>query len=322
MLGATPLETSEDCLFLNIWTPAESPDEALPVMVWIHGGGLFAGWGHAAVYDGKAFARQGVVLVSINYRLGALGSLAHPELTAESSHAASGNYGFLDQIAALEWVHENITAFGGDPNRVTIFGESAGALSVFALLASPLTEGLFHRAIAQSGSLPTNGEIGEERGVAFAVKLLGEAEDASLSALRAIDAEAMIDPSEYSPFINVDGWFMPKPPEAIFASGRQQDVPLIVGTNANEGTLFLPFYETIDDHRKAIREEWNELTEEVLALYPAHSPEDLPQRVIPTRTASRNGRPSSPVQRSISSSETRSALDRSLARNAVTGSTN
>jgi para-nitrobenzyl esterase len=290
MLGETLPEMREDCLFLNIWSPAENPDEALPVMVWIHGGGLFAGWSHHAVNDGTAFSRQGILLVSINYRLGPLGFLAHPALTAESSHGASGNYGFLDQVAALEWVQRNIAAFGGDPDKVTIFGESAGGLSVFALLASPLTEGLFHRAIGQSGSLPVDriayatragpfGEGGEERGLVFAAKLVDEGGDASLSALRAIDAEAMVDPGKFAPFINVGGRFMPEPPEAIFASGRQQDVPLIVGTNANEGTLFLPFCATADDHRNAIRRAWGELAEEVLALYPVNAPEDLPQAV-------------------------------------------
>ena len=142
-------ETDEDCLFLNIWTPAKTTGDALPVMVWIHGGGLSLGWSNQKGYDGQELVKRDVVLVSINYRLGPLGFLALPELSAESE-GASGNHGLLDQVAALEWVQRNIVAFGGDPGRATIFGESAGGTSVVALVASPATEGLFHGAIAQS----------------------------------------------------------------------------------------------------------------------------------------------------------------------------
>ena len=141
----------EDCLYLNIWTPAKSADDRLPVMVWIHGGGFDHGTGAASGYDGENLASKGAVVVTINYRVGVFGFLALPELTAESPHHASGNYGLLDQIAALEWVQRNIAAFGGDPTRVTIFGESAGAESVSVLMASPLARGLFTRAIAESG---------------------------------------------------------------------------------------------------------------------------------------------------------------------------
>jgi para-nitrobenzyl esterase len=146
-----PQPQSEDCLYLNVWTPAENATAKLPVMVWIHGGALTRGSGSTGIYDGEALARRGVVLVTINYRLGPFGYLAHPALSRESSHSSSGNYGVLDQIAALEWVSRNIAAFGGDPGRVTIFGESAGSWSVCALVASPLSKGLFHRAIGQSG---------------------------------------------------------------------------------------------------------------------------------------------------------------------------
>src|SRR5215510_5235571 len=145
-----PQKQSEDCLFLNVWTAAKE-GEKLPVMVWIHGGSLTRGSGSNRVYDGTSFAKKGVVLVTINYRLGPLGYLAHPELTAESPQRSSGNYGVLDQIAALKWVQKNIAAFGGDPARVTIFGESAGSWSVNVLVASPLARGLFHRAIGESG---------------------------------------------------------------------------------------------------------------------------------------------------------------------------
>jgi para-nitrobenzyl esterase len=151
MIGDTPALQDEDCLYLNVWTAAA--DEPLPVMVWIHGGGCTTGAGSQSVYDGARFARRGVVLVTINYRLGPLGYLAHPLLSAESGHGVSGNYGLLDQIATLQWVQRNIAQFGGDPDCVTIFGESAGAQSVCWLMVSPLAEGLFHRAIAESGGV-------------------------------------------------------------------------------------------------------------------------------------------------------------------------
>ena len=146
-----PEPLSEDCLYLNVWTAANSPSERRPVMVWIHGGGLTRGSGSARNYDGEELARKGVVLVTINYRLGVFGFLAHPELTGESAHHSSGNYGFLDQLAALQWVRRNIARFGGDPSRVTIFGESAGSWSVNLLMATPLAKGLFQRAIGESG---------------------------------------------------------------------------------------------------------------------------------------------------------------------------
>lgn len=144
-------ETSEDCLYLNVWSPAETPGERLPVMVWIHGGAFRTGAGSQAVYDGVNLAEKDVVVVTINYRLGPLGFFAHPLLTEESPNGSSGNYGLLDQVAALEWVERNIASFGGDPDNVTVFGESAGAMSICDLMASPLAEGLFDRAIVQSG---------------------------------------------------------------------------------------------------------------------------------------------------------------------------
>ena len=224
-------DTSEDCLSLNIWTPATTPvtidTQRLPVMVWIHGGGFQAGAGAEPRHDGEAFARKGVLLVTFNYRLGVFGFLAHPGLTKESGHSASGNYGLLDQIAALRWVQANIAAFGGDPGNVTIFGESAGSLSVSALMASPLARGLFHKAIGESGAFfPRSGlapgslASTEERGAKFA-EALGAP---SLAALRAVSGEAVLQAALktqpwFSP--NLDGYVLPEEVHNVFAAGRQ-----------------------------------------------------------------------------------------------------
>jgi para-nitrobenzyl esterase len=252
MMGGTLPPTSEDCLSLNVWTPAATAADKLPVMVWIHGGGLSLGWSSQGAYDGIELAKRGVVFVSINYRLGPLGFLALPALSEESGNNASGNYGFLDQVAALQWVQRNIARFGGDPKQVTIFGESAGGTSVFALLASPTTEGLFQRAIAQSpwvtdtniAALKTPGKIvgsAEAMGTQWAETIVGAGGDTSLANLRSIPAVDMIgDQKPQLPmFITVDGQFMPANGEEIFRTGAQRQVPMIVGTNADEGTLFM-----------------------------------------------------------------------------------
>ncbi len=239
---------SEDCLYLNVWTPARSADERLPTMVWIHGGSNSIGAASQPEYDGANLARKGVAIVSINYRLDVLGFLAHPELTAELGVGSSGNYGLLDQIAALRWVSENIAAFGGDPDNITVFGESAGAFDISLLMASPLTEGLFARAIGQSGGAmsrsPLTGpkplELGEREGLGFARRLGAE----RIGALRALPAETLLaaaiaNPISYG-FGVVDGHVAPEHPAGIFAAGRQRPVPLLVGANRDEGTLFEP----------------------------------------------------------------------------------
>ena len=227
MTGEDLPTLSEDCLYLNVWTTAAGAEAKRPVMVWIHGGGLSLGWSHQGLYDGSNLAKRGVVLVSINYRLGALGFLAHPLLSAESG--ASGNYGLLDQIAALQWVQRNIAAFGGDPGNVTIFGESAGGTSVQALLASPHSEGLFHRAIVQSAWLTdTNyaaltegspaGPSAEERGATWASAQFPEAD--SLERLRAVDMDAMNTAQQagFGVHVTIDGDFMPEHVLGIFAA--------------------------------------------------------------------------------------------------------
>src|SRR5437870_7272066 len=267
MYYSPPQKQSEDCLYLNVWTAARASDKR-PVMVWIHGGALTRGSGVNGVYCGNALAKKGVVLVTINYRLGPLGYLAHPELTSESPQHASGNYGVLDQIAALKWVQKNIAAFGGDPHRVTIFGESAGSWSVNILVASPLAKGLFHRAIGESGGIfnwraylkedRDRVQSAEKVGAAFA-KAAGAD---SIKALRALPAEKIVaifndDPEgrKFRTQPNVDGWVLPDEVRNIFAQGKHNDVPVIVGSNANEmTTLTAPALvpKTMEDYRKHV----------------------------------------------------------------------
>jgi para-nitrobenzyl esterase len=234
---------SEDCLFLNLWTPARTAEDKLPILVWLHGGGLTEGAGSVKVYDGEELAKKGIIVVTINYRLGVLGFLAHPELTAESPDHVSGNYGLLDQLAALKWVKNNIAAFGGDPDRVTIAGQSAGAGSVRMLTISPLAKGLFHRAVTESGSsfttppTPTLSEA-EVKGTEFA-KIKGVS---TLAELRAMSPQELI---ALSPDLNtvtimgrfgfnIDGLSLPADVNEIFAEGKQNDTPFITGLNADE----------------------------------------------------------------------------------------
>jgi len=239
-MAHTPI--SEDCLYLNVWTAAQSASEKRPVFVWLYGGGYTEGSTAVPVYDGEQLARRGLVVVTINYRLGVFGFLAHPELTKESDHNASGNYGTLDQIAALEWVQKNIAAFGGDPGRVTIAGQSAGANSVHNLVASPLAKGLFHRAIAESGS----GVISNNRVVTMAeaesagLKYAESKGSKSIAALRAISWQDLVNgtrtgnSSNFRPL--VDGWVLPETVESRMLHGQQNDVPTLTGLNADEGS--------------------------------------------------------------------------------------
>lgn len=238
---APPEPMSEDCLTLNIWAPA-AEGEKRPVMVWIHGGGLMNGSGSAPPYRGDALARSGVVVVTFNYRLGALGFLAHPELNAESAHGGSGNYGFLDQIAALQWVHRNIAAFGGDPDQVTIFGQSSGSMSVSMLIASPLAAGLFQRAIGESGGVfePVGIEprFSPDGAAAAGVRFAERAGAASLADLRGLDASRILE-AGFNPQFNIDGYALTKAPYDAYVSGAVNDVDLILGSNEDEGEWFL-----------------------------------------------------------------------------------
>lgn len=233
--GSANGPVSEDCLQLNVFAPKEA--HKAPVMVWIHGGShrTGAGW----IYDGQNFARDGVVLVSINYRLGPLGYFAHPSLTKAAGKAPVGNYGLMDQIAALEWVQRNIAAFGGDPKNVTVFGESAGGMSTLAILATPKAKGLFQKAAVQSGGgwfAPSTLAGKEADGLAVAAKL--GLENATAADLRAVPAERLIAQTltgDYGPF--VDGRLLKETPSQAFAAGRESDVPLIIGANSGEDSL-------------------------------------------------------------------------------------
>jgi para-nitrobenzyl esterase len=265
---------SEDCLYLNVWTNAKTKADKKPVFVWIYGGGFTSGGTACAIYDGEAMAKKGVIFVSVNYRVGAFGFLAHPELTKESPEKASGNYGLLDQVAALKWVKKNIAAFGGDPDRVTIAGQSAGSMSVNSLVASPLTKGLFKGAIAESGSLliknpllaSTSLQTAEEQGV----KLAEKAGAKSLAEMRAMSAEDVLKKFQgrYAPI--VDGYVLPESVADIFAKGKQNHVPLITGWNADE------FGGPADDKetfKKKAQEKYGSDAETFLKYYPAETDE-------------------------------------------------
>jgi para-nitrobenzyl esterase len=265
---------SEDCLFLNVWTGGKSGDKR-PVMVWIYGGAFTRGASSLPGYDGTALAKKGVVLVTFNYRVGALGFLAHPELTAESSQHTSGNYAILDMIAALQWVHRNIAAFGGDPSRTTIFGESAGSWAVNVLEATPLAKGLFQRAIGESGGQfirHTALKTAEEAGVRFAKTLNAD----SLAALRAVPADRIAS-AQIGANVTLDRFVLPDDVRAIFEGGRHNAVPVIVGSNANEMTTLadiaaLP--KTLDDFRVRVKSQYGDL-EEFLAVYPVKTEADI-----------------------------------------------
>src|SRR5215470_3230005 len=271
---------SEDCLYLNIWTPAKSGNERLPVLVYFFGGGFIAGDGSEPRYDGESIATKGIVTVTLSYRLQIFGSFSHPELTKESPHHASGNYGLLDQHAALEWVRQNIAAFGGDPKRVTIAGESAGSIAVSALMASPLSKNLIAGAIGESGSIL--GALsavplaeGEQAGVKFAASL-GKDAAPSLAELRAMTAEQLLDATAkpgqpwFTP--TVDGYFFPKSPFDIYAAGEQARVPLLAGVNSEESGYFAVLgreQPTVENYRKALERLYSGKGEDVFKLYPA-----------------------------------------------------
>jgi para-nitrobenzyl esterase len=276
---------SEDCLYLNVWTPAKVGTGRLPVLVYFYGGGFMAGDSSEPRYDGASMARKGLVAVTVNYRLSVFGFLAHPELTAESPHHASGNYGLLDQSEALRWVRRNIAAFGGDPQRVTIAGESAGSISVSAQMASPLSKDLIAGAIGESGSLmgtmpPVPLAEAEEAGVRFATKVGAK----SLADLRKIPAESLLEATADAPFgrfpLAIDGYFLPRDPREIFAAGEQAHVPLLVGWNSEEMNYRMVMGRekpTRENYAKAVQKLYGERAGEVLKVYPATTDEEVEQ---------------------------------------------
>lgn len=277
---------SEDCLYLNIWTPAITMNEKLPVLIYFNGGGLMAGSGSEPRYAGMAMARRGMICVTANYREGIFGFFAHPELSKETSYKGSGNYGFLDQQAAIRWVHENISLFGGDPERITIAGESAGSMSVSALMASPLSRGLFAQAIGSSGSV-----IADKR-----VKSLAEAEKAgvdmmrrmgykNVKEMRKVPAEVLMKQANVRnvPVYNIDNHFLTEQPFATYAAGRQMRVPLLVGGNSLEmspaayfGYITMSGREiTMEDIAKTASGMFGDNTYEMLSLYGITAPDDI-----------------------------------------------
>lgn len=270
---------SEDCLFLNIWTPANAHNA--PVLVWIHGGSLVGGAGSEGMYDGARFAAEGVIVVTINYRLGALGYLAHPQLSAESRRNISGNYGLLDQVQALRWVERNISAFGGNPQNVTIAGESAGALSVMYLMATPEARGLFDRAIAQSAYMITAPELRNSSfqdfpaAEAIGYWLGGQLGGGDLASLRSMSAEAIVSGSAasgYFPFVTIDGRILPRQLVDVFDRGDQAPVPILAGFNEGEirsmRFLLPPAPADAGAYTNEIRARYGDLAGAFLARYP------------------------------------------------------
>jgi para-nitrobenzyl esterase len=257
---------SEDCLYLNVWTPAKAATDKVPVLVWIYGGGFSFGGNDNPTHNGEHLARKGVVLVTINYRVGPLGFLAHPELSAESPHHASGNYGLLDQIAGLQWVKRNIAAFGGDPDRVTIFGESAGGISVSMLCASPEAKGLFRGAISQSG-----GSFGPPRPTTYPgenMKRLADAERAGVAYAQKAGAASLAELRKVAPGKLPDGWVVPDDQHKLYEAGRYNVVDILVGYNSDEGLSF-PGGKTPEEYVANTRKRFGPFADRLLAAYPA-----------------------------------------------------
>ncbi|MGC4037187.1 MAG: carboxylesterase family protein [Chitinophagaceae bacterium] len=245
---------SEDCLYLNVWSGAKSSKDKLAVLVWIYGGGFQSGGSGVPIYDGEAMAKKGIVFVSINYRVGIFGFFAHPDLTKESNNHASGNYGLMDQVAALQWVKKNISAFGGDPNNVTIAGQSAGSMSVNCLAASPLTQGLFTKAIAESGaslvSSPLRAGITLLQAEEDGMKTAKAFNVSTVADLRKIPAEDLMKKSQGFRSPVIDGYVLPASISSIFAQNKENNISLLTGWNEDEGLLFGPIKNANDFHQQ------------------------------------------------------------------------
>ncbi len=269
--------TSEDCLYLNLWAPADAkPGAKLPVIVYIYGGAYTFGSASAPVYSGEFLARKGVLYVALNYRLGVMGFMAHPEITAASPHHASGDWGLLDQVAGLQWIARNIARFGGDPSDVTIAGQSAGALSVNYLQASPLARGLFARAMAMSGSVFDNDTLQETfvQAEADGVKVQTALKAKDVAQMRTFSADkvlAIAAGTGYHPAVVVEGWFLPKTVNEIFKAHEQSDVPVLVGSTADDLLTGIPLRKarTVAEYDEQARKQFGSATPEFLKLYPA-----------------------------------------------------
>ena len=289
MQNGTPrdgqLPFSEDCLYLNVWTAANSATERRPVMMWIYGGGLSAGDAARPNFYGDALAKKGAVIVTINYRVGLMGSFVHPELSKESGHNASGNQALLDMIAALQWIHRNIGAFGGDAHNVTLFGQSSGAGSVTYVLASPLAKGLVQRAICESAGGMSLGSAGfahdyisrdlataEKAGLAFAAKAGAN----SLAELRAKPASELLG-IEWNVRANIDGWSQPARLDDTLAAGKQIDVPILAGSNSDEGANLAAHPLSAQKWIAQVKHQYGSLADAVLKLYPAGSEQEAAQ---------------------------------------------
>src|SRR6185369_6776676 len=292
--------SSENCLFLNVWAPAAARSgSALPVIVFIYGGGSTIGSSGMAIYEGETVAKRGAVFVNFNYRLGAFGFMAHPQLTAESPHHQSGNYAYLDQVAALQWIHRNIARFGGDPSKVIISGQSAGASGVSLLQASPLAKGLFRGAVAMSGG--TWGTGGELPNLDTAQKTGLQVQEAlgksTLADLRSVPADRILALQEEFQVgarggsirvggANVDGYFLPATPAKLFAGHQQNDVPVLVGFTHDESSNDLRTARNVTEYKAAAAKLYGKDAEEFLKLYPANSDADVGEI---GRTAAREG---------------------------------
>ncbi len=322
---------SEDCLHLNIWTITKTPDERLPVMVWIHGGAFNFGSGSQPEYNGRNLAKKGVVLVTINYRLGPLGFLVHPLLSKESTHNTSGNYGLLDQIAALKWVQKNIAAFGGNPDRVTIFGQSAGSRSVSLLMVSPMAKGLFHRAIAESGgpiigseylSPNFNGNMANvsKMGQKLTARLGCDKAEDVLAAMRIRSAQEWVETADcktdlfddealfFAPVF--DNWVLPENPVDAYSLRQQHDVPIIVGSTLNEGTLYLADEKdlSIEKYKSFLKSRFADNSGKAFEMFPAYKAEDVAPAIDHFLTIAANAQPARFVAQSMEHKKSRAYL--------------
>jgi para-nitrobenzyl esterase len=275
---AKPEPLDEDCLYLNVWTSSKNKEKH-PVLVWIYGGGLNSGSANCDIYDGEEMAKKGVVFVSINYRVGVMGFMAHPELSKESGYNSSGNYGFLDQIAALKWVQKNIAAFGGDPNNVTIAGQSAGAFSVNAMIASTLSKGLFHKAIPQSGGLLSNRfsqnlAASEQQGLKFMEKV----NCTSIAELRKKSADEIQKASNLPGFgrfgTTMDGYVLPTNIFEHFKNGKHNQVPIMTGWVTGDGSLMGVPNTSLENYKKEVEVKYGTKTDEFLSIFPATTDEE------------------------------------------------